>query len=337
MQKTTDSIQNFLEKYYSKQEPIILACSAGPDSMFLLYKILETDYKKNLVVCYFNHKTRPETEIEEKFLEELCKKEKIAFETASCDFEKIKKLYPSKSFEELAREKRYQFFNAIMHIYKTDKVLLAHHLDDKIETFFFNLARWTKLTGLINMTEKSWAILRPLLNLEKKDILSYLDENNLKYFIDETNFSLDYTRNFLRNEIIPKFYKINSNFKKNINNTLKYFEEIKNFLDLKIKNFLEIEDKKIKITKKYEKIYEIFKEVDGYLWWFFIEDFNKQENFLQKEIIRYIFYITNNNSTIWLSEANIWEIIKFINWKNNKTIKEIKNLKMRKENEIIIF
>jgi tRNA(Ile)-lysidine synthase len=109
--------------------------------MFLLYKILKTEYKKNLVVCYFNHKTRPETEDEENFLENLCKKEKIAFETASTDFEKLKKLYPSKSFEELAREKRYQFFDAILNIYKSDKILLAHHLDDKIETFFFNLAR----------------------------------------------------------------------------------------------------------------------------------------------------------------------------------------------------
>jgi tRNA(Ile)-lysidine synthase len=135
------AIKNFIEKYYKKDEPIILACSAGPDSMFLLYQILKTKYKKNLIVCYFNHKTRPETEDEEQFLENLCKKEKITFETAFCDFEKIKKLYPSKSFEELAREKRYQFFDAICNIYKTNKVITAHHLDDKIETFMFNLLR----------------------------------------------------------------------------------------------------------------------------------------------------------------------------------------------------
>lgn len=51
------------------------------------------------------------------------------------------KIYPSKSFEELAREKRYEFFNAIMNIYNSKYVLTAHHLDDKLETFFFNLAR----------------------------------------------------------------------------------------------------------------------------------------------------------------------------------------------------
>jgi tRNA(Ile)-lysidine synthase len=109
--------------------------------MFLLYEILKTDYKKNLIVCYFNHKTRSETEDEEIFLKKLCKKENIKFEVASSDFEKIQKLYPSKSFEELAREKRYQFFEAICNIHKSNKIITAHHLDDKIETFYFNLNR----------------------------------------------------------------------------------------------------------------------------------------------------------------------------------------------------
>jgi len=65
------NIQSFLKKYYQKDEPIILACSAGPDSMFLLYQILETEYAKDVVVCYFNHKTRPGTDEEEAFLEKL--------------------------------------------------------------------------------------------------------------------------------------------------------------------------------------------------------------------------------------------------------------------------
>ena len=336
------NIQIFLEKYYKIDEPVILACSAWPDSMFLLYKILETSFRKNLVVCYFNHKTRPETDIEEKFLEELWKKEGFLVESASCDFEKIKKLYPQKWFEELAREKRYQFFNAILQIYKTDKVILAHHLDDKIETFFFNLARWTKLTWLINMRE-CWSpspsgdarlgkgILRPLLKLEKSELLEYLDNNDLKYFIDSSNADSKYTRNNLRNNIIPKFEEVNSSYKKNISNTINYFEEVKEFIDWEVKIFLE--EQWIKIFNSCE--YKI--NTLQINWYFYIEDFNKKSELLKKEIIRHIFYISNNNSTIWLSEANIWEIIKFINWKNNKTIKEIKELKMRKENKIIVY
>jgi len=89
------------------------------------------------------------------------------------------------------------------------------------------------------MTEKSGAILRPLLNLEKSDILKYLDENKLKYFIDSSNLDDKYTRNKLRNNIIPQFEEINSNYKKNINNLTSYFEEIKEFIISEVKSFLD--------------------------------------------------------------------------------------------------
>lgn len=300
-------LQKFLEKYYSPNEKIILACSTWPDSMFLLYELLKTTYKDQIVACYFNHKLRLEADEEEKFLENLGKKVWFQVEIGSWDIKKIRDtLYPSISIEELAREKRYMFFSAICQIHNTKKIMTAHHLDDKIETFFFNLARGSKLTGLINMTQNYGNILRPLLHLEKAEILKYLDENKLEYRIDKTNFDNDITRNLFRNEIIPKFYKVNSKFKQNISNTLNYFEELKNHIDEEVKEFL------------WEKEY------------FEIDKFNSISNFLQKEIIRYIYYISNWNSTIWLSEANIWEIIKFINWKWNKTIKEIKGLKMKK-------
>jgi tRNA(Ile)-lysidine synthase len=151
----TFDIQPFLEKYFSKEDKMILACSTGADSMFLLYQILQTEYRHNLVACYFNHNTREQCKLEEEFLLDLGRKEGFKVEVAECDFEKIKKLYPSKSFEELAREKRYQFFDTVCHLYNSDKVLLAHHLDDRIETSVFNMLRGSKLTGLINMTESS--------------------------------------------------------------------------------------------------------------------------------------------------------------------------------------
>lgn len=301
-------LQWFLEKYYNPNEKIILACSTGPDSMFLLYELLKTSYKDQIIACYFNHKLRPEADEEEVFLENLWKKLWFQVEIASADIKKIRDtLYPSISIEELAREKRYMFFSAVCQIHNTKKIMTAHHLDDKIETFFFNLSRWSKLTWLINMTENYGNILRPLLNLEKSQILKYLDENKLEYRIDKTNFDNDITRNLLRNEIIPKFEKVNSKYKQNISNTLNYFEELKNHIDKEVKNFLSNKD------------------------FFEITSFNSLSSFLQKEVIAHIFYISNKNSTIGLSEANIAEIIKFINGKNNKTIKEIKGLSMRKD------
>lgn len=324
-------LEKFLEKYYKINDPIILACSTWPDSMFILYKILETKYAKNIVACYFNHKLRIDSDEEEKWLEKLWEKHWFKVEIAEADIKKIQTLYPSKSLEEVAREKRYDFLNAILNIYKWDKVITWHHLDDKIETFFFNLVRWSKLTGLINMTEKSGAILRPLLNIEKKDILDYLDKNNLEYKIDNTNFDTEITRNKLRHEILPKFEIINSNYKKNLNNLISYLEEVKKNIDKQIYDFLKEQWILIFNSNKY-KINTL--EIN---WYFYIEDFILLSSLLQKEIIRHIFYISNWKSTIWLSEANIAEVIRFINWKNNKTIKNIKEMKLTKENKIIIY
>jgi len=326
------NIQNFLEKYYKKDQSIILACSTWSDSMFLLYEILKTDFKENLVVCYFNHKLRIEADNEEIWIEDLWKKLWFQVEIASADIKAIRdKFYPSKWLEEVAREKRYAFLNAILNIYETDKVITWHHLDDKIETFFFNLTRGTKLSWLINMTEKSWSILRPLLNMEKQDILDYLDKNNLEYKIDKSNFDTNLSRNKLRHDIIPHFKEINKNFKAHISKLISHFEEIKEYLDLQVNDFLKEQWILIFNSAKY-KINTL-----SINWYFYIDDFLKLPSLLQKYIISYIYFISNNNSTIGLSEANIAEVIRFIKSKNNKTIKEIKQMKLEKNNKIIMY
>ena len=233
-------MEKFLEKYFKKDEKVIVWCSAWPDSMFLVYKILETKFAKNLVICYFNHNLREEALEEERFLEDLAKEKWFQIEIWDAKIKELKeKFYKSISLEELARQKRYEFFNAILNIYNSDKILLAHHLDDKIETFFFNLVRGSKISWLVNMKEKSWVILRPLLNISKKEILEFLEKNILPYKIDKTNFENDFARNKLRNLIIPKFSEINEKYKQNISNFMDYLDEIKDLLDLEVKNFLE--------------------------------------------------------------------------------------------------
>ncbi len=353
------NMQEFLEQYYWADDSVILACSGGPDSMYLAHQILETRFAKNLVICYFNHKTRPETEEEEIYLEKFAKEKWCRFESAECDFEKIQKLYPSRSFEELAREKRYQFLDAIMNIYNSKYVLTGHHLDDRIETMIFNMLRGTKLTGLINMQnpipsshlkstlasptddcnsvlppsplrrgaggqvsqeERKWGILRPLLQIEKKGILDYLEKNKIKYFIDETNSDSKYTRNKLRNEVLPLFEEIHPEHKKQLSKLMDYFSELKDNLDSQVESFFSLSSE----------------EKDG-MRSFKINDFETLSPLLQKEIIKNIFYKTNDNSTLWLSEWNIAEVLKFISWPNWGTVKEIKNMKLVKKSGIISF
>jgi tRNA(Ile)-lysidine synthase len=134
------------------------------------------------------------------------------------------------------------------------------------------------------MTEISLDILRPILNIKKSEILDYLNKNNLKYFIDKSNFDINISRNYLRHEIIPKFEKINKNFKQNISKTLNYFENLKEFIDEEVKKFLD----SFLISNNHSSNKKFFE----------IKSFNLLSNFLQKEVIRYIYYISNNNSTI---------------------------------------
>jgi len=227
-----------LQKYISPEEKYILACSTGPDSMFLLYKILETPYRKNVVVAYFNHKIRPEADEEEVFIKDIGEKERILVETKALDIPFLRKNNPSQSLEELSREKRYAFFEELRKKYHGKYILTGHHLDDRIETFFFNLSRGSKLTGLINMTELSGNILRPLLHLQKQDIEEYLKENKLPYRQDTTNTDTAIARNKLRMEIVPEFEELNKNYKGNIEHLLAYFEELKNYIDNEVQTFL---------------------------------------------------------------------------------------------------
>lgn len=307
------SLLPFLEKNLTPNEPFILWCSTWADSMFLLYKILETPYKKNLIAAYFNHNTRKQCAEEESFLQELGKQEGFQVEIWECNFEKIKKLYPSRSFEELAREKRYQFFDALCHIHNAKKVFLAHHLDDRIETMLFHMLRGTKLSGLINMQELSGNIYRPLLWLQKQEILDFMEKDSLSYLEDKSNIKNEYTRNFIRNKISPLLTQVHPEYKKNIKNLLEYFEAMKWFLDEKVGIFL------------------WGKNV------FLLKDFLKESDFLQKEIIRNIYFLRNHNSTIGLSEKNIAEILRFIGEKRWTGIKEIHHLKLKKEKWYIYF
>lgn len=313
------TILPFFEKYFAVDEPFIIGCSTGSDSMYLLYKILETPYRKNMIAAYFNHHTREQCSQEEAFLCELWKKENFTVEIWECDFEKIKKLYPGKSFEELAREKRYQFFDALCHIHWATKVILAHHLDDRIETMFFHMLRGTKLSGLINMTEISGNIYRPLISLEKKEIKEYLEKNELQYYEDETNAGNEHTRNYIRNQISPLLGWVHPEYKKNISQLLKYFEVLHTENKKNVEHFLK--------TSQENGLWESF----------LLSDFENLSDFLQKEVIVEIYSRQNGNSTIWLSEWNIAEILRFFHGKNNPTEKQIHKLSLFKKNGRIFY
>lgn len=304
------NISNFITSYTDKN--IILALSWGPDSIFLFHLITNSPLKDKLIACHLNHSFREDANNDEEFLKKLCENVWVRFESKKINIKQLIKDSPSTSFEEISRLKRYEYLREIKEMYEADYIILGHHLDDRIETFFLNLARWSKLSWLINMTEKSWDLLRPLLNVKKSEILEYLQDNKITYLLDSTNEDNDIKRNLLRNKALPYLEEINSSYRENIKNTMLYFEDLKNELDNRVKAFLKD-------------------------WYFEVDSFNSQSELMKKEIIRYVYFIANWNSTIWLSENNIKEVIKFINWKNNKTNKDIRKMALFKDWNKIIF
>jgi tRNA(Ile)-lysidine synthase len=135
----------------------------------------------------------------------------------------------------------------------------------------------TEASPLISKGERAKVkyLLRPLLNIQKKKIQKYLDENNLKYFIDESNFDTKIMRNKLRIEILPKFEEINKNYKENISNLMNYFGEVKENIDEEVQRFLGLN-----YLNSHPRNFEI-------------SAFNSLSPFLQKEVIRYIYFISN--------------------------------------------
>lgn len=213
-----------------KNKKYILACSYGPDSMALFDLLLKNNY--DFVVCFLNYKTRAESDIEE---------EKI---TTFCEvFSKklYKKIYDLKdknvNFEALARKARYDFFVEIAKKEKIKDILIAHHLDDLVETYYLQ-KKSNRINEFLGLTYRRLYVddiylVRPLLCYEKKEILDYCKENSIDYSIDYTNFENIHQRNILRNK---ELINLSKKDKLNIFNLCKEKNEFLNNLYSKIDN-----------------------------------------------------------------------------------------------------
>ena len=193
-------VLNFLNKLnIDKDEYIIVACSGGPDSMFLIDLLHHLDYK---VVCaHVNHKVRRESEEEYVFVANYCARNNIIFEGTELTGD------ATGNFEHFARNFRYSFFESLMERYHTNYLFTAHHGDDLIETILMRLVRGSSLkgySGFLPISEKNnYKIVRPLVYLTKDMIENYNKEHDIKYVLDSTNEEDDYTRNRFRHHVLP--------------------------------------------------------------------------------------------------------------------------------------
>ncbi len=205
-----DNIRNFAEKYNMFQSGCTVVCglSGGADSVCMLRAIRELSAEIGFTVeaLHVNHCLRgEESDRDEAFCRELCRKLGIPFTAVSCD---VKSYSTEKciSCEEAARELRYGIFRS----YTEGKLLsTAHNADDNLETMLLNLIRGTGLKGMAGIPPVRGNIIRPLLSVSRAEIEQYLKKIGQTYVTDSTNLTDDFTRNKIRHKIIPLMKELN--------------------------------------------------------------------------------------------------------------------------------
>ncbi len=188
------------------------------------------------------------------------------------------------------------FFEKILKKYNSHTLLLAHHGIDLIETVLMKIIRGTNMEGYagikIRRKEKDYTIIRPLLYMSKEDIIKYNNDNNIKYYLDNSNNDTSYLRNRIRKNIIPLLQKedpyIHLKFLNYSNTIQEYYNYVENITKEKIRN--DYQNNKININ--------IFK---------------KENLLIQKNIIFYILRNIYNNESNIIKENHILDIIKLIN------------------------
>lgn len=178
-------------------------------------------------VAHIEHGIRgSESVADADFVREYCEKNNIEFYFLSLNApEEAKKA--GMTVEEYSRNRRYDFFYSI----DCDKIATAHNLSDNVETVIFRLARGTGLKGLCGIPPARDKIIRPLIELSSVQIRNFCDENGIFYRTDSTNLCSDYSRNKIRNDILPLFKSINSDYEDKIAALINDINEDSFFID----------------------------------------------------------------------------------------------------------
>ena len=222
-------VENSLVK---KGDKIVVAVSGGPDSMCLLDTLyrLKDELEFSILVAHVNHGIRIESDSEKEYVEKYCKERNIPFFYLKVDVPKLSK-EKKISEETCGRMVRYDFFEKVRQENNADLIAVAHNLNDNIETILLNQIRGCGLKGLIGMDFKFNNIIRPLLTIEKKDILVYNNELELHPCFDKTNEEDIYLRNKIRLQLIPYLKELNPNFVTNISRMRNILKEDNDFIE----------------------------------------------------------------------------------------------------------
>ncbi|MFQ6702872.1 MAG: tRNA lysidine(34) synthetase TilS [Alphaproteobacteria bacterium] len=180
---------DFIRKYLSQR--VAVAVSGGVDSICLLHWLAKQNM--DIVALHVHHHLRDMADVEAEYVAQTCEKLGVP-----CHIFHWTDNKPDNGIESAARQARYKFMTDFCHENKIDALMIAHQADDQIETFLMNLGRGSGVVGLAGIQAESYRdgikIVRPLLNVFRKELIEYCQSNNIKYFDDEMNFDDKYTR-----------------------------------------------------------------------------------------------------------------------------------------------
>ncbi len=180
----------------------LLAFSGGVDSSALFFLLTQHNIKFDIAIVDYGLREQSKKEVN--YAQELAKKY-----NSTCHILVAPKL--ENNFEAKAREIRYDFFEKLIKEYSYETLLTAHHLGDRFEWMLMQFCKGAGCAEMAGMQKKEdknfYTLLRPLLHLDKQELLSFLNENNLKYFQDETNFDENIKRNSFRHNITNPLLK----------------------------------------------------------------------------------------------------------------------------------
>ena len=201
----------FVRRYELLQsgDHVVCAVSGGADSVALLFAMYLLREKLNITVsaAHFNHRLRAEeSDRDEVFVRELCARYDIALTVGSSEV-----LPGKKGLEAAARDARYGFLKAL-----PGKIVTAHTADDNAETMLMHLIRGTGLKGLGAIAPANGNLIRPLLDVTRREVIAFLEEYNLQYVVDSSNETDQFLRNRIRHHIMPLFQQENPKIAENL-------------------------------------------------------------------------------------------------------------------------
>lgn len=297
-----------------KNDKIVIGVSGGPDSICLLHVLygLKERLGIEIVVAHVNHMLRDVADLETEYVQSFCKKLGIECYVKKADILEISKTQ-KKGTEEVGRQVRYDFFDEVAKKTNSNKIATAHNSNDRAETVILNILRGSGLSGLKGIEPiRDNKYIRPLINTDRQDIENYCNDNKLEPKYDKTNNENIYTRNKVRNTVIPYIKKeFNPNIIKTINRLSSLATEENEYLQAITKQ----EFKNLLIEKTENIILDLHK-------------FNSLNLVIKRRLILYtineVLHTTNG-----IEKVNIDDIIKLCkNNIGNKYLMPIKEIKV---------